>query len=130
MRKLGQSGVILGFLLSLSLGATAMADDMVSIKISNDGTDDILVTIYDMNAEPPGSVVIRQRISGFAWIPVSVTAGRAGFGHVRWTATSAVAGLHRCGHHDTRGLESDDSVPVFADSPCGAQAGLPPLGTP
>jgi len=126
MRKLARTGVILGFLLALSLGATAMADDMVSIKISNDGTDDILVTVYDMNAEPPGTVVIRQRISGFAWIPLSVTAGRAGFGHVRWTATSAVAGLHRCGRHDTRGLERDDSVPVFADSPCGGQASLPP----
>ena len=126
MRKFGQFGVILGFLLALSLGGTAMADDMVSIKVSNDGTDDILVTIYDMNAEPPGTVVIRQRISGFAWIPVSVTAGRAGLGHVRWTATSAVAGLHRCGRHDTRGLVSDDSVPVFADSPCGGPASSPP----
>ena len=126
MRKFGQFGVILGFLLTLSLGGTAMADDFVSIKVSNDGTDDILVTVYDMNAEPPGTVVIRQRISGFAWIPLSVTAGRAGFGHVRWTATSAAAGLHLCGRHDTRGLVRDDSVPVFADSPCGGQAVSPP----
>src|ERR1700688_4829711 len=125
MRKLCQPAAIFCLLLTLSAGATAIGDDMVAIKISNDGTDDILVTVYDMNAEPPGTVVIRQRISGFAWIPLSVTAGRAGFGHVRWTATSAVAGLHRCGRHDTRGLERDDSVPVFADSPCGAPPGTP-----
>ena len=126
MRKLCQPAVIFGLLLTLSAGATAIGDDMVAIKINNDGTDDILVTVYDMNAEPPGAVIVRQRISGFAWIPVSATAGRAGFGHVRWTATSTDAGLHRCGRRDTRGLVQDDSVPVFADSPCGGQASSPP----
>ena len=128
MRKLTQSAVILGFLLTLSAGATAVADDMVALRITNDDTDDILVTVYDMNAEPPGAVIVHQRINGFAWIPVSVTAGRAGFGHVRWTATSAVSGQHRCGQRDTRGLGNDDSVPVFADSPC-VPRGRPASGT-
>ena len=126
MRKLCQSAGILGLLLTLSAGATAVGDDMVAVKLSNDGTDDILVTVYDMNAAPPGAVVVRQRISGFAWIPVSVTAGRAGFGHIQWTATSAAAGQHRCAQRDTRGLGNDDSVAVFADSPCVARASRPP----
>src|SRR5258707_15418963 len=117
MRKLSQPAVILGFLLTLA-GATAIGDDMVALKISNDGTDDILVTVYDMNAAPPGAVVVRQRISGFAWIPVSVTAGRAGFGHIQWAATRAAAGQHRCAQRDTRGLGNDDWVPVFARFPC------------
>jgi hypothetical protein len=130
MRKLGQPAVILGLLLTLSAGTSAVGDDMVAIKVSNDSTDDILVTVYDMNAEPPGAVVVRQRISGFAWIPVSVTTGRAGFGHIRWTATSAVAGQHRCGQRDTRGLGNDDSVSVFADSQCVARASRPAPGTP
>ena len=129
MRKLCQPAVILGLLLTL-VGATAVGDDMVSLKISNDDTDDILVTVYDMNAEPPGAVIVRQRISGFAWIPLSVTAGRAGFGHIQWTATSAVAGRHQCGHSDTRGLGNDDSVSVFADSPCVARASRGAPGTP
>jgi len=129
MRKLSQPAVILGFLLTLT-GATAFGDDMVSLKISNDGTDDILVTVYDMNAEPPGAVIVRQRISGFAWIPVSVTAGRAGFGHIQWTATSAVSGKHRCGRGDTRGLENDDSVSVYADSPCVPRTRRAAPGTP
>ena len=130
MHKLGQSAVILGLLLTLSAGATAVGDDMVALKISNDGTDDVLVTVYDMNAEPPGAVIVRQRISGFAWIPVSVTAGRAGIGHIRWTATSAAAGRHQCGQRDTRGLGNDDAVPVFADSPCVARASRPAPATP
>ena len=129
MRKLCQPVVIFGLLLTLSAGATAIGDDMVAIKINNDGTDDILVTVYDMNAEPPGAVIVRQRISGFAWIPVSATAGRAGFGHIQWTATSAVAGQHRCGQRDMRGLGNDDSVSVFADSPCVARASQPAPGT-
>jgi hypothetical protein len=130
MRKLCHPAVILGLLLTLSAAATAVGDDMVSLKISNDGTDDILVTVYDMNAEPPGAVIVRQRISGFAWIPLSVTAGRAGFGHIQWTATSAVEGGHGCGQRDTRGLGNDDSVSVFADSPCVARASRAPPGTP
>src|SRR5882672_8789301 len=40
MRKLCQSAGILGLLLTLSAGATAVGDDMVAIKLSNDGTDD------------------------------------------------------------------------------------------
>src|SRR3984893_19122640 len=102
MRKLCQPAVILGVLLTLSAGATAAGDDMVAIKVSNDGTDDILVTVYDMNAEPPGAVVVRQRINGFAWIPVSVTTDSLGTGHVRWTATSAAPGQRLCGHHGDR----------------------------
>jgi hypothetical protein len=128
MHKLGQPAVI-GLLLTLWVSATAVGDDMLAIKINNDGSDAILVTVYDMNAEPPGAVVAHQRINGFAWIPVSVTAGRAGFGHVRWTATSAQVGARRCGQHDSRGLGNDDSVPVFADSPCVARAGRPAPGT-
>jgi hypothetical protein len=124
MRKLGQPAVILGLLMTLLVGATAVGDDMVSIRVTNDDADDILVTVYDMNAEPPAAVVIRQRINGFAWIPVSVTAGDAGTGHIRWTATSAAA-PRRCGHHGNRGLGNDDAVRVFADSSCSAQVVQP-----
>ena len=124
MRKLGQPAVILGLLLTLLVGATAVGDDLVAVRITNDDADDILVTVYDMNTEPPAAVVFRQRINGFAWIPVSVTAGEAGTGHIRWTATSA-AGLRRCGHHGNRELGNDDSVRVFADSSCAAQVVQP-----
>ena len=131
MPKLGKPAVILGFLLTLLAGGTAIGDDVVALtlRISNNDTDDILVTVYDMNADPPGAVIVRQRINGFAWIPVSVSAGSAGFGHVRWTATSAAAGQHRCGQHDTHGLGDDDSVPVFADSPCVPRANRPTSDT-
>ena len=122
MRKLGQPAVILGLVLTMLVSATAAGDetvaDNVTLRIRNDDIDPVLVTIYDMNADPPGVMVVRQTISGFAWIPVSVTADEAGTGHVRWTATSASAGPRLCGHHGDRDLGNDDFVQVFADSPC------------
>lgn len=128
MRNLSPTAVLFGLVLTMLVSVTAVGDDMVAIRISNDGTDDIIVTVYDMNAEPPGAVVVHQRINGFAWIPVSVTAGAAGMGHVRWTATSSKAGVRRCGHQDTRGLASDDAVQIYADSPCVPKARVLPSG--
>jgi hypothetical protein len=126
MRKMARPAVILGFLLALLGGATAVGDDMVALRISNDDADPVLVTVYDMNAEPPGAVVFRQTISGFAWIPVSVTADAEGTGHVRWTATSAQAGPRLCGHHGDRRLGNDELVRVFADAPCPGGHWSPP----
>jgi hypothetical protein len=126
MRKMARPAVILGFLLTLLAGAEAVGDDMVAIRITNDGTDPILVTVYDMNAQPPGAVVVSQRVNGFAWIPVSVTADAQGTGHIRWTATNADAGLHLCGHRGKYGLGNDDSVRVYADSSCAARASRAP----
>jgi hypothetical protein len=125
MHKLLQAAVIP--VLLLFLAGTAGADgDSVAIRLNNDGTDDVLVTVYDMNADPPGAVIVRQRINGFAWIPISVTAGAGGTGHIRWTATSALPGQHLCGHEGSRGLANDASVRVFADSQCAAGAGRAP----
>jgi len=109
--------------------ATAFGEDMVASRISDDGTDDIVATIYDLNAKPPVAVVVRQRINGFVWIPVPVTAGPTRTGHIRWRATSAEARSHRCGHNDKRGLGNDDSVRVFSDSPCVAKASRPASAT-
>jgi hypothetical protein len=115
---MSQLVIILSFSLTLLFTTAAVADDTVSIRIYNDGSDDIVVTVYDMNAQPPGAVLASQRIMGFAWIPVSVTAGAVGNGHVRWSARTADASFHRCGHQERRGLANDDSVRVFADSTC------------
>jgi hypothetical protein len=110
-------------LLSLSLTAmllttAARADDAVSLRIYNDGANNMVVTVYDMNAQPPAAVLASQRINGFAWIPVSVTAGAVGNAHIMWIARTAGASFHRCGHQEMRGLANDDSVEVFADSQC------------
>jgi hypothetical protein len=118
MRTISLLVIILSFSLMLLVTTAAVADDTVSIRIYNDGADDIVVTVYDMNAQPPGEVLASQRINGFAWIPVSVTAGAVGNGHVMWSARTGDVSFHRCGHQERRGLANDDSVRVFADSRC------------
>ena len=116
MRTMSQLVILLSFLLMLT--AAAVAEDTVTIRIYNDGADDIVVTVYDLNARPPGAVLASQRINGFAWIPVSVAQGAVGNGHVMWTATTAGTSFHKCGYQERRGLANDDSVRVFADSQC------------
>jgi len=120
MHTIIQPVIILSLSLMLMLLPTtaAPADDAVTIRVYNDNADVMVVTVYDMNAQPPGAVLASRRINGFAWIPVSVTAGAAGNGHVMWIARTADATFHRCGNQDKRGLSNDDSVGVFADSRC------------
>src|SRR5580693_1944383 len=85
-------------------GAAARAADTVTISITNNGTDDILVTVYDMNTRPHTKVLDGQRISGFASVPISVTAGAGGTGHVYWRATNLDPDTPRCGQRDKGGL--------------------------
>jgi hypothetical protein len=110
------AGCALGCVL-LTSGA-AFADDGVPIKITNDGTTDILVTVYDMNTVPHRVVVSGQRINGFSTVPVSVTAGPDGMGHVSWTATSVDHDTRLCGHANALTLGNDALVHVHADTAC------------
>ena len=89
MRTNIQPVTLVSLLMMLLLTTAALADDTVTIRIYNDGADNMVVTVYDMNAQPPGAVLASQRINGFAWIPVSVTAGAVGNGHIMWTARTA-----------------------------------------
>jgi hypothetical protein len=103
----------------LSMACTAAhAGDTVTISIINDDTDDILVTVYDMNTQPHGKVLDGQVISGFASVPISVAAGAGGTGHVYWRATTLDPDRPRCGHRDKAGVSNEGSVHVFAHSQC------------
>jgi hypothetical protein len=106
------------FSLSLMLLASAVADDPVNIRIYNDNAEDIVVSVYDMNAEPPEAVVANQRINGFAWIAVSVEAGAAGKGHVKWVARNVDSSFRSCGSREMHGVENDALVSVSVDSSC------------
>ena len=96
----------------------AHAGDAVSITITNNDTNDILVTVYDMNTHPHAKVLDGQRIIGFASVPLSVAAGAGGTGHVYWRATTLDPDMPRCGQRDKAGLANGDSVHVFAHSEC------------
>jgi hypothetical protein len=109
----------LGAALTLLGTTTSLGDATVDLRVYNDTAEQIVVTLYDMNATPPQPVLVRQIIEGFAWFPASVTPGVGGDGHVRWRAESTGTSFHRCGHRERRGLTSDAIVRVFADSSCG-----------
>ena len=106
-----------GALLCLN-GAAARASDKISITITNDGTDDVIVTVRDMNTTPHSKLLSRARISGFASIPLFVTADASGKGHVAWSASTADPAIHKCGRKDKRGLDNFASVHVYAKSDC------------
>ena len=108
------------FSLSLVLlaGAAAVADDPVTIRIYNDSAEDIVVSVYDMNEQPPEPVIANQRINGFAWIAASVTAGAVGKGHVTWVARNVDPSFHSCGSREMHGVANDALVYVSVDSGC------------
>jgi hypothetical protein len=115
MRTVSKAAILIG--LSL-VNAAAVADDQVSIRIYNDEADDIILSVYDMNAQPPAMVVADQRINGFAWIPVSVTAGAVGKGHLKWIVRTVDPDFRRCGYREMRRVANDALVSVSANSSC------------
>jgi len=118
MRTMSRAVRTLSLSLMLLVSVAALADDSVMIRLYNDGADDIVVNVYDMNAQPPEAVIFNQRINGFAWIPVSVTAGAAGNGHVEWTARTTDPDFRRCGHQEMHGVANEAMVHVSVNSSC------------
>jgi len=117
MRAAALAAIGLGFW----QGPPAFADDNVPITVTNDNTDAVIVSLYDMNTTPRSKLLSHQRINGFASIPISVTAGADGTAHVYWTAVTADPSMHKCGRKDKPGLQSDASVHVYAKSDCPAK---------
>ena len=108
--------------LPLLMSGTALGGEGVQVKITNDGTQDIVVTVYDMNAKPRAILLQNARINGFTSVPVSAIADATGHANLSWTATSADEKSAKCGHGDTSGLRNDSAVDVHADSSCSAVA--------
>ena len=104
--------------LPLLMIGTALSGEGVQVKITNDGTQDIVVTVYDMNATPQRILLQNARINGFTSVPVSAIADATGRANLSWTATSTDAKSRKCGHDDTLGLSDDAAVSVHADSSC------------
>jgi hypothetical protein len=97
---------------------TSVGDETVDVRVYNDSAEEIVVTLYDMNSSPPAPALVRQIIYGFAWSPASLTPGRNGTGHVKWSAETTGTSFHQCGHRERRRLRSDAIIRVFADSRC------------
>jgi hypothetical protein len=109
--------VLLLSVMPVFYAATVQADPGVDVKITNDGTEVIMVTVYDISSNPSRLVLANQRINGFSSVPVSVIADASGRAKLKWTAIGTDPTFPRCGHsHASAG--NDDSVNVHADSAC------------
>lgn len=103
----------------IGISQAVWADDGVSITITNDSSDSVIVTVYDLNTTPRRTVVNSQRIDSFASVLISVASGDDGLGAVTWKARSPDSLNPRCGRGEKRSLDDDDVVNVHADSECG-----------
>jgi hypothetical protein len=88
------------------------------VKITNNGTEDIVVTVYDTSTEPSSVVLSHERINGFTSVPISLAADAAGRANLSWTAITADSNSRKCGHETKDGLSDSASVNVHADSNC------------
>jgi len=116
-RELG-SAVLASAIPLLLLGGAASGGEGIQISIKNDGTDDILVTVYDTTVGPDTVVLAHARINGFSTVPLSVAPDATGRGNLSWTAVTADANGRKCGHADHVGLRDTASVTVHADANC------------
>lgn len=116
MRSHLKSVLILGCL-ALGVASAALGDQGVTVMITNDGTQDIVVTVYDMNAGNGRVVLTNTRINGFTSVPLSLTEDANGEANVSWTATTTDPVFKQCGHAVTA-VGNDGAVNVHADSTC------------
>ncbi len=105
--------------LPLLAARTAHGGEGVEVKITNDGTEDIVVTVYDLSTEPRKAVLSNVRINGFTSLPISLTGDANGKADLSWTATSIDQVSPKCGHAETV-VSNAASVNVHADSACSA----------
>jgi hypothetical protein len=103
--------------LPLLMAGTALGGEGFYVKITNDGTRDLMVTVYDTSTSPRRVVITDARMNGFTSLPIWLNADTTGRVNLSWTATSTDRQFRKCGHEDTM-VANSASVNVHADSSC------------
>ena len=101
----------------LLLAATTALAYGVRVTITNDGTDYIVVTVYDTTVSPKDAI-LSQRINGFSTVPLSMSPDSTGRANLSWTAVTVDPRDRRCGHADQQGIADSSQINVHADSAC------------
>jgi hypothetical protein len=104
----------------LGMGMGTALSDGVAVKLINNGTQDVVVTVYDTSTQPYKTILTDARINGFTSIPVSMMTDATGRANLSWTATTVDPNDRKCGHATKAGLKDADTVSVYADSECAA----------
>jgi hypothetical protein len=102
---------------TLLLAGAALGGEGVQVRITNDGTQDVVVTVYDLNANPGRPVLENARLNGFTSVPINLIGDATGRANLTWTATSSDGVSRKCGHDDAS-VSDDSAVKVHADSSC------------
>jgi hypothetical protein len=118
MRSFNQASVAFAYFLFAAASVAAFAQDAFTIRILNDTSDNLLVTVYDQSTSPAQVVLSRRPIYGSASISVLVGEDSSGRGHLYWSAMSLDSDMRMCGHNDNPNLNNGDTVNVYADSDC------------
>jgi hypothetical protein len=98
---------------------TALRGEGLAVTITNDGAEDLLVTVYDKSTSPQRVVLNHARLNGFTSVPITMIGDGAGKANLSWTAISAESLTPKCGHEDTV-VGNAASVNVHASESCGA----------
>jgi hypothetical protein len=114
-----QAAALVYSILSLaSLSVFGQEGGGIKLTITNNTSDNLLVTIYDMGVSPRQTILSNRAIYGNASITVSISVDASGSGHVSWTAMSQDPDMRKCGHEDNANLNNGDTVSVYADGSC------------
>jgi hypothetical protein len=105
-------------LLSSSSFSAFGQDGGVTLTISNDTSDILLVSIYDLGSSPRQQILANRPIYGGASLTVSITEDESGKGHLWWSAMTQDRDMRTCGHDDKAGLNDGDTVSVYAGGDC------------
>src|SRR5271163_601285 len=95
-----RTAVMLSSVPLLLATAAALGGEGVQVKVTNDGTQDIVVTVYDMSSRTPRVVLENARINGFTSVPINALSDATGHANLSWQATSADRTSPVCGHDD------------------------------
>lgn len=95
---------------------SAFGGDGVNITVTNDGVEDIYVSVYDSVTKAP--LAEHQRLNGFTSITISANPDDAGAANISWTTISVDNRERHCGQGSRAGIENDATVNVHADSSC------------
>ena len=109
--------VILVLLAVPLLLAGAIRGEGVAVTLTNDGAEDIMVTVHDKSSNRV--VLNNHRLNGFTSVPLSFVADPNGKANISWTAVSAESLSPRCGHAEAE-VSNASTVNVHVDSSCNA----------
>jgi hypothetical protein len=113
---LSQIRAVVGAAVLILAGAAAFGGEGITITVTNDGVEDIYVTVVDTTANAP--LIEHQRLNGFASIPISASADATGLANISWTTISVDNRERHCGRGTRTGLDNAATVNVHADSGC------------